>query len=84
MTAHPIREPVPGAPFQPGDLIRVVQAVDPEIHDVGEWVGRTGLVDYLEYECGAGQTYPGDPMIGVKFSEPATEEFWPEELEAVS
>jgi hypothetical protein len=77
--AHPIREPVAGAPFQPGDRVRVVDAVDRDIYNVAEFVRKRGQVVYLEY-CDCGQTYPGDPMIGVMLDVGVEMEFWPEEL----
>ncbi len=82
MTARPIFERVEGSPHQPGDLVTVVAAVDREVHDVSSLVGRRGRVVYLEYDCGCGQPYPGDPMVGVALGEDGvvTEEFWSEEL----
>jgi len=41
-------------------------------------------VIYFEYECGCGQTFPGDPMIGIKSSDGKIGEFWKEELELIS
>jgi len=80
--ARPVRHRVPGAPLQPGQLVTVVRAVDEEVHDVGEHVGQPGRVLYLEYSCGCGQTYPGDPMIGVRLGDVGpVVEFWKEELE---
>ena len=76
------RERVDGSPFQRGEIVRVVGVTDADIHDVSRFVGRLGLVDYLEYDCGAGQSYPRDPMIGVRFPRGDAEEFWPEELAA--
>lgn len=70
-----------GSPFQPGEVVLVVAATDEGIHDVTEFIGRRGVVKYLEYKCGCGQTYPGDPMIGVAFPGGANEEFWHEELQ---
>ena len=75
-----IREHVPGAPRQPGDAVLVVAAIDPNVHDVSEHVGKTGRVDYLNYDCGCGQRYPDEPMIGVVLADGTEEEFWPEEL----
>lgn len=80
LARRPIVERVLGSPYQPGDLVRVIAAVDVEIHDVSHYVGRFGLVKYLEYECGSGQQYPDDPMIGVRFRDGSVEEFWREEL----
>ena len=82
-SARPIRERVAGAPYQPGDAVRVVQAVDRSIHDVTLFVGHVGVVDYLEYSCGCGQAFPDDPMIGVTFEGGLSEEFWREEVESV-
>ena len=47
-----------------------------------QFLGLMGIVQYLEYECGSGQTFPNDPMIGVRFSS-CVEEFWAEELQAI-
>lgn len=74
-------EPVEGAPFQPGERVRVVAAVDQEVLDLSELVGAVGVVAYLEYDCGSGQTFPGDPMIGVHLDGGVEQEFWPEELQ---
>lgn len=76
--ARPIRLPVEGAPRQPAEVVRVVGASDSTL-DPG-CVGRVGTVEYLEYSCGCGQTFPGDPMIGVRFADGTLEEFWAEEL----
>jgi hypothetical protein len=80
--ANPIHENVEGSPFQPGDLIRVVGCCDEVGKSVGidKLVGRFGVVKHLEYECGSGQTYPADPMIGVRFRDGPSIEFWKEEL----
>lgn len=79
MSARPHREHVVGAPFQPGDRVSIVKAIDVSVYDVRQHVGSVGRVAYLEYDCGCGQTYPTDPMIGVDVGG-AIEEFWPEEL----
>lgn len=79
--AKPIYDRVEGSPFQPGGIVKVVSATDLELYDVSKYIGRTGVVKYLEYSCGSGQTYPGDPMIGVDLGEGILEEFWSEELQ---
>lgn len=86
MSANPIRVPVEGAPYQPGAAVKVVGACDETARP--KYIGRLGTVVYLEYECGSGQEYPRDPMIGVKFAGDASKkeaswEFWREELAAV-
>ena len=73
-------KPVEGSPYQPGDWVRVVWVIDETVDPVH--VGRKGLVHHLEYDCGCGQRYPDDPMIGVRlFCTGLTVEFWHEELE---
>jgi len=82
-SANPIYLPIPGAPFAPGDRVRVVDIIDGTV-DERVVVGLSGTVVYQEYECGCGQTYPGDPMIGVKLDgfdpDILQTEFWKEEL----
>lgn len=79
--ARPIYQTVEGAPYQPGDRVRVVDAIDREVLDLRPLIGRVGTVTYLEYSCGCGQTYPADPMIGVALDDGVKQEFWTEELE---
>jgi len=81
LNSHPVTERVDGSPYQPGDRVRVVQTIDPEVVDLSAYVGRTGQVEHLEYDCGCGQSYPADPMIGVRFDDGNLIEFWHEELE---
>lgn len=81
--ARPVYEPVPGAPLQPGMCVQVVDAIDEDICDVRPWLGKVGMVRYLEYSCGCGQSYPDDPMIGVEFCNGTKQEFWQEELSVV-
>jgi hypothetical protein len=45
-----------------------------------EFSGQKGIVKYFDYDCGCGQTYPNDPMIGVEFTCGETEEYWKEEV----
>mgnify|MGYP003391914579 CR=1 FL=1 len=77
-----ITTPVDGSPYQPGQQVRVIDAIDitPPFVDVSEYIGLFGVVDYLEYSCGCGQSFPGDPMIGVSFPDGRQQEFWSEEL----
>ncbi len=78
--AKPVVEHVPGAPYQVGDCVVIVCVCDDTVPE--ENIGKHGEVIYLEYSCGSGQTYPGDPMIGVRLETGAIEEFWIEELQA--
>lgn len=56
----------------------VTQVVDEE-GDASR-IGEQGVIAYFEYGCGCGQSYPNDPMIGVRFASGHIEEFWREEL----
>jgi hypothetical protein len=71
-------EDVWGAPFKIGALVRVGKGAD-ETFD-SRYSGCLGTVEHFEYQCGCGQTYPYDPMIGIRFRDGAIEEFWTEEL----
>jgi hypothetical protein len=74
---------IPGAPFQVGDIVICTQCIDLDIDDVSEFIGRKGLVVHLDYECGSGQSFPSDPMLGVLFTTGELQEFWTEELKLV-
>jgi hypothetical protein len=75
--AKAIHDNVRGAPFKIGERVRVVGSKD-ETFDP-RYKRRVGVVEYFEYQCGCGQSYPGDPMIGVRFRKDL-DEFWREEL----
>ena len=76
------RSNVEGAPFSIGQSIIVC--------GVADWAAdrsflfRRGIIAYFNYDCGCGQTYPQDPMIGVLFPSGHVEEFWREELSCLS
>ncbi len=72
-----IYQNVEGAPFKIGDMVKVVSFSDDSADEA--FLGYRGAVLYFEYSCGCGQTFPDDPMIGVRFGE-KTAEFWKEEL----
>jgi hypothetical protein len=74
-------EDVVGAPFRIGQSVRVISVTD-ETGDE-QFLGKEGIVIYFEYDCGCGQTFPEDPMIGVLLGKRA-EEFWKEELAATN
>lgn len=78
MTARPRYEDVPGAPFRIEAAVRVT-GVDDGTADTSR-VGATGRVLYYEYDCGCGQSFPDDPMIGVVFADGAVIEYWKSEL----
>ena len=69
---------VDGAPFCIRAQVKVITLTD---HAAAtHLLGKVGRVEYLDYDCGCGQTFPGDPMIGVRFYSGELEEFWKEEL----
>lgn len=78
--ARPRYHNVDGAPISIGQLVKV----NPDEGDCTsdpDCDGMTGCVVYLEYDCGCGQTFPTDPMIGVKMTfDDKIREFWFEEL----
>jgi hypothetical protein len=77
MTDNKIYTHVPGAPYQVGDWVTVIATEHPDDEHL---VGLDGVVTHLDYSCGCGQTYPNDPMIGVKLDNGKEWEFWKEEL----
>lgn len=66
-----ITTPVEGSPYQPGQRVKVGNAIDitPPCTDVREFISMFGVVDYPEY-----------PMIGVSFPDGQQMKFWSEEL----
>lgn len=93
----PRRYDITGAPFHIGAHIFVEKLVDPETLDYlaeetdlcpddieGELVGLEGVLVHYDYDCGCGQIFPDQPMIGVRIAAGKFEgeiiEFWPEEL----
>jgi len=78
MSARKRRWNIKGAPFRIGQFVKVVKATDDTCKE--GFIGAVGRVIWFEYDCGCGQTFPGDPMIGVRFMGGTVEEFWAEEL----
>lgn len=70
--------PMPGAPYQIGDLVEVVAAIDCQIHDVSEHIGKSGRVRRLDYDA-PGAIFPTGPMLHVELAD-GPQDFWPEEL----
>lgn len=83
--SKPVYHDVKGAPFKIGERVRVVLLCDETGNQ--RFLGKVGVVKFLEYSCGCGQTYPYDPMIGVDFGRKIHgkqfEEFWKDELMVV-
>lgn len=68
------------APYRPGDMVRVVQAVERDVSDVSAHIGRHGYVIALDYDSGCGQLGPHDPMVTIQFANRKRLSFWREEL----
>jgi|GEM_PF-7104590 len=74
------RYDIDGAPFKINDHVRVLNNPSGDDTFDSRFVDEDGFVIYFEYDCGCGQSFPADPMIGVKFGDGQIEEFWKEEL----
>lgn len=77
--ANPLYRNIIGAPFKIGQNVQIVDNSKDETFNVN-FIKQIGEIIYFEYECGCGQIFPSDPMIGVKFKNYLVEEFWKEEL----
>ena len=76
----PLFKDVCGAPFHITDIVKVLN--NPNIDETFDerFTFQSGMIVYFEYECGCGQCFPEDPMIGVRFKNGIVEEFWKEEI----
>ena len=81
-SSKPIYDDVEGAPMRIGTLVLVSSGTDETVSQ--DYLGKTGTVIYFDYSCGCGQSYPNDPMIGVRFPDGTVEEFWREELDRLA
>jgi hypothetical protein len=70
---------IKGCPFKIGEKVKIKKPCDETGYPSYE--GKIGVIQYFNYDCGCSQTYPNDPMIGVKFSNKKIKEFWGEELD---
>ena len=75
-----IKENIQDAPFKIGDIIKVKKQKRFDSTFEDKFEGWEGLVIFFEYNCGCGQSYPIDPMIGVRFLNGEIFEFWQEEI----
>ncbi len=71
---------IPGAPFRIGDSVSILDNPNGDLTFNSDFSGKEGTIEFFEYNCGCGQTFPTDPMIGVRFSNGTIGEFWKEEL----
>ena len=83
LKSNPIYIDINGAPCK--ILNKVVILNNPNMDKTFNeaYVSEIGEVVYFEYECGCGQSYPNDPMIGIKFANEKIEEYWIEELKII-
>lgn len=72
----PLYKNVDGAPFKIGDKIKVLNNPNNDETFNKLFISKSGLVIYYDYECGCGQNFPDDPMIGVRFENGIVEEYW--------
>ena len=77
----PVHVDVERAPFRIGQAVRVHKIFD----DAGDctFLGKSGIIEHYEYSCGCCQSYPSDPMLGVRLPDGRLEEFWKEELRTI-
>ena len=78
---NPRKFNIEGAPFRIGDRVIVLDNPNKDDTFNYDFVGRIGVVEHFEYDCGCGQSFPEDPMIGIRFSDKTIGEFWKEELQ---
>ena len=72
---------IDGAPFKIGDAVVILDNPNKDETFNYGLSGKHGVVEHFEYDCGCGQRFPNDPMIGVRFENKAIEEFWKDELQ---
>lgn len=74
---------IDGAPFKIGNKVKVMNNPSNDETFDKKYINKTGEVIFFEYDCGCGQTFPQDPMIGLRFLNGMTAEFWKEELSLI-
>ncbi|MFZ1982481.1 MAG: hypothetical protein WAU61_14355 [Smithella sp.] len=72
---------IDGAPYKIGQKVKVLNNPNKDDTFDVKFINKKGEIIFFEYDCGCGQTFPTDPMIGVKFSNGSIDEFWKEELQ---
>lgn len=84
LSRNPLSYDIEGAPFKIGQFVKVLE--NPNNDDTFDikFAKQIGIVKFFEYDCGCCQTYPEDPMIGIIFTSGKIEEFWKEELAALT
>lgn len=75
---------IPGFPISIGDRVKVLSNPNNDLTFDDKYSNKIGSVIYFNFNCGCGQSYPKDPMIGVRFIYGQEDEFWKEELKIYS
>jgi hypothetical protein len=75
---------VDGAPFKIGQKVWVLNNPNADQTFDTKFANKFGEVLFFEYDGGCGQSFPFDPMIGVRFGDGLVEEFWNEELKLIA
>src|SRR4030042_2560073 len=75
---------IDSAPYKIGDKVKVLNNPNMDETFDRRFLNNICEVIYFEYDCGCGQTFPEDPMIGIKSGDGKIGEFWKEELELIS
>ena len=76
----PRKYDIEGAPFKIGYIVKVLDNPNRDETFNYDFSGKQGVIEHFEYDCGCGQTFPEDPMIGVRFTDNKIGEFWRDEL----
>lgn len=80
---QPRRFDIDGAPLKIGDAVVVLDNPNKDETFNYDFSGKQGVVEHFEYNCRCGQTFPHDPMIGIRFRNGKIAEFWKDELELI-
>lgn len=64
--------------FKINQNIKVINLIDKTGNRY--YLNKIGLIKYFNFDCGCEQTFPHNPMIGIKFFNGKIEEFWKEEI----
>ncbi|MCX6214301.1 hypothetical protein [Spirosoma sp.] len=74
------RYDIEGAPYKIDTKVIILDNPSKDDTFDVEFIGKEGVIVFFEYDCGCGQTYPDDPMIGVEFNDGRVAEFWKDEI----
>jgi len=75
---------IKGAPYKIGQKVKILDNPNNDETFDRKFANKIGEMMHFEYDGGCGQSFPRDPMIGVRLANGKRDEFWKEELELVS